>query len=138
MTQDWYGDSWQACSESDVLRFHGIDLDHFLVTYRAATQDPEIQAQLDTVRQELAVMILSSYASASSAGAKYWTSGVSIYFPWSKMDYECDEDGEGYNVPKVRANTVKFPVEFVEKQGWGDLVFGYLQTQAAGQAPLDF
>ena len=135
---DWYGESWQSCGSSQVLRFHGIDLDHFLVSYRAATQDPEIQAQIDGVRQQLASMILRSYASSNSAGDKYWSSGVSIYFPGSLTDFQIDEDSDGYNVPKVRAGGVKFPPEFVEKQGWGDLIYGYLQTETAAQSPLDF
>lgn len=135
---DWYGDSWEICGTTQVLRFHGIDLDHFLAHYRTMTQDSEIQTRIDEVRQKLAPMILSSYASSNSAGEKYWSNGVSIYFPGSQTDFRCDQDGEGYDVPKVRAGGVKFPLEFVEKEGWGDLVYAYLQTQIAAQAPLDF
>ncbi len=135
---DWYGDSWQNCRGSDVLRFHGIDLDHFLVSYRGTTHDANIQKQIDVVRQLVAGMILSSYSSAASAGEKYWSSGLAIYFPGSKVDFQCDSDGDGYDVPNVRNGTVKFPPEFVEKQGWADLVYAYLQTPTAATAALDY
>jgi len=134
---DWYQGSWQSCQGSDVLRFHGIDLDHFLDSYNGATKDDQIRKAIAQVRLTLKSMIFSNYAS-SSAGGKYGSAGLAIYFPGSLFDYNCDPDRDGYDVDSVRAGHVMFPPEFVEKETWADLVHEYLQMQNAGKAQNDF
>jgi hypothetical protein len=134
---DWYQGSWQSCQGSDVLRFHGIDLDHFLDSYSAATQDGQIKNAIVQVRQKLASMIISSYAS-SSAGGNYGSTGLAIYFPRSLMDYQCDSDGDGYNVDAVRTGRVLFPPEFVQKETWANLIQAYLLSKSGSNAQKDF
>jgi hypothetical protein len=135
---DWYEGSWDDCGGSNILRFHGIDLGHFLDSYSAATSDPEIKKSISQVKQALSALIFASYQSSASAGAQFWSSGLAIYFPGSEKDYDCDSDKDGYDVAQVRNGLVKFPPEFVERQGWADLLQQYLHSPAGMNAKPDF
>jgi Clostripain family len=134
---DWYPDSWQDCNGSKIVRFHGIDLIQFLRSYRRLTRDENIKLEIVKFIKQLESALISSYASSTSAGPGHWSSGISIYFPSSILDFQCDPDKEGYQIDAVRAGRVKFPPEFVEKKGWADLINGYLQFQEAAQPQVD-
>jgi hypothetical protein len=89
---DWYGDSWQDCQGSKVVRFHGIDLRQFLKLYARETKDVQIKRERAETELKLKPVIIASYASSLSAGADHWASGLAICFTSSEVDYQCDYD----------------------------------------------
>jgi hypothetical protein len=128
---DWYADSWQDCQGSKVMRFQSIDLVQFLKLYRRETKNVQIRREIARTEQRLKTLVIASYASSLSAGADHWASGLAIYFPSSEVDYQCDYDKNGYDVEAVRAGCVQFPPEFVELEGWADLLHEYLLSRAS-------
>jgi hypothetical protein len=134
---DWYSDSWQDCQGSKVMRFQGIDLVQFLNLYKRETKDTRIREEIARTTKKIRPMIMASYSSASSAGADHWASGIAIYFPGSEIDFQCDYDKDAYNVEAVRAGCVRFPPEFVEREGWADLLHEYLQLRLSPKAQED-
>jgi len=135
---DWYSDSWQDCQGSKVVRFLGIDLDQFLSSYARQSGDPEIKKEAIRAKDKVRRVIISNYASAGSSGADHWATGIAIYFPSTELEYQCDPDRDGYNLEAVRAGLVPFPPEFVEQEGWADLLRAYLQWRKSPKAEPDF
>jgi hypothetical protein len=135
---DWYADSWQDCQGSKVVRFLSIDLGQFLNLYGRETKDVQIKNAIAQTEQKLKPLFIASYASSVSAGADHWASGLAIYFPSNKVDYQCDPDNDGYDVEAVRHGRVSFPPDFVELEGWADLLHEYLQSQSSPSARQDY
>jgi hypothetical protein len=131
---DWYADSWADCQGSKVVRFLGIDLDQFLTLYAAQSKDADIRKEAARTKEALKRAIVNNYTSSVSAGADHWATGLAIYFPSTELDYQCDPDKDGYNLEAVRAGLVQFPPEFVEKEGWADLLRSYLQWRKSPKA----
>lgn len=131
---DWYEGSWQDCQGSKVVRFQSVDLGQFLKLYGRETKDRHIKRQIAQTQQKLKLLVIANYASSLSAGADHWASGLAIYFPSSVLDYECDYDKAGYDVKAVRTGHIQFPPEFVEMEGWADLLYEYMQSQPSPRA----
>lgn len=135
---DWYTDSWQDCQGSKVARFLGIDLGQFLRFYGEQSRDAEIRKEASKARDKLKRAIVGRYASSISAGADHWATGLAIYFPSTELEYQCDSDKDGYNIEATRAGLIPLPPEFVETEGWADLLRAYLQWRKSPKAEPDY
>jgi hypothetical protein len=69
----------------------------------------------------LASAVLANYAGASRRGP-FGSNGLAIYFPDSGHQYREDQYAQG---GYERTNTL-YPVEFVQKEAWADLLHAYL------------
>jgi hypothetical protein len=124
---NWSSQSTFNCLSRDVMRFHGVDLAQFLAIYQKTTQKDTIRREAAQLVANLRQLTTDGFVSSPS-GEQYSSSyaGVSVYFPGSPLDFNCDPDRDGYDVKKVRDGAVSFPPEFVQKEKWADFLHDYL------------
>lgn len=126
---NWSSQSWFSCASRDVMLFHSVDLGQFLSSYAKATQNTSIKQEATQLYSSLK-QIPTAWFVSSPSGTEYASNyaGLSIYFPGSLTDFNCDPDHDGYDVQKVRSGNVPYPPEFVQKEKWADFLHDYLMV----------
>lgn len=100
---------------------HSIDLAQFLGQVGStAGAEAGLRNRAKSALAALEAAVVAHYASSSRQGL-FGSSGMAIYFPKSRFAFDQDPDRQGY----VLDNTV-YPVEFVQKEGWGKFLHAYL------------
>jgi hypothetical protein len=106
-----YGEAYRLKTSIDLALF----LDRF-----AAQGSDSVRDSAMRVRAAINQVILVNYSSKRMRG-DYGSSGLAIYFPATRRDFEADEpDGKGY-----RVENRDHPVEFVQKEAWSRLLHAY-------------
>ena len=100
--------------------FYHVDLAQFLNQLKSRTSDQAVRGQVDTVLDRISTGVIANYAGSDRLGS-YGSNGIAIYFPGSQHEYVGDPFNEG---GYEKTNTL-FPVEFVQKERWGDFLHAY-------------
>jgi len=98
---------------------NGIDLGRFCERLVSQTADPALKTKAQAVRDGVTALVIANFAGTDRQGT-FGSSGMAIYFPRSRADYQSDPDREGYDP----ANT-NYPVEFVQKNPWAPFLHAY-------------
>jgi hypothetical protein len=115
-------DSMYAFADYRNIGF-AVDAQTLFERIAANCTHPEVKAEASATVQALKAMVISNYASNSTAD--YGPQGLAIYFPHSRTKFESDRDGQGY----LRSNTIH-PVDFVRDNEWAVLLREFLQLPA--------
>lgn len=103
-----------------------VDLTALLKAYEANTKNEALRAKSEKIRTDLAMSVISNYASARSQYPKdevpYGSEGLAIYYPESSDAFYKDYFHKGY----LKQNTDR-PVDFVQKETWADLLYKLLE-----------
>jgi hypothetical protein len=102
--------------------FFHIDFIRFCDRLIAHTGNQGIRDKALAARNLAASSVIASYAGRDRQG-NFGSNGLAIYFPASESLYKGDQYAQnGYE----KSNT-NFPVEFVQKQTWGDFLHEYFK-----------
>jgi len=100
--------------------FYHVDLAQFLKQLKSRTSDNAIRSQIDMTLNQISTGVIANYAGADRLGS-YGSNGIAIYFPDSQHEYV----GDPFNEGGYEKNNTLFPVEFVQKERWGDFLHAY-------------
>jgi hypothetical protein len=100
--------------------FYHVDLAQFLKELASRTKDPDIQSHARTVTSLISASVIANYAGLERLGT-YGSNGIAVYFPRSKSEYVGDPFSEG----GYEKDNHYYPVEFVEREKWADLLHEY-------------
>jgi hypothetical protein len=100
---------------------HGIDLARF--AERVGARVGPLGTVASEVANAVARAVIANHVGEERKG-NFGASGLAIYFPENKANFQADPDHEGY----LKANA-HYPVQFVQNHRWADFLLGrYLPT----------